>query len=158
MREIDRIYIHTSDSSFGSVEEIRKWHKAKGWDDIGYHIVITNGYLHSNDTYNIQLDGTAGMGRPFDVEGAHVLGDNDTSLGICVVGTDWDTWSSLQMSELINVCKKLMDKYDILASNVLGHFETRGVPTEKTCPFSSYYSEDNKDLAVKAMNIFRGIL
>jgi len=155
MRKIDRIYIHTSDSSFGSVEEIRRWHvKDRGFDDIGYHIVITNGVLHSGAKYDIKMDGVSGMGRPFEVEGAHVLGDNETSIGVCVVGEEWDKWSSLQLTELIDVCKKLMKKYGIRAENVLGHFETRGVPTEKTCPFGKEDFEYSKS----AMGFFREML
>ena len=53
--------------------EIRRWHRAKGWVDIGYHFVI-------------KRDGTVEKGRPQDVTGAHVEGFNSVSLGICMVG------------------------------------------------------------------------
>ncbi len=52
---------------------IRKWHRANGWVDIGYHYVI-------------KRDGTVERGRPEDVVGAHVAGHNSTSIGICLVG------------------------------------------------------------------------
>jgi hypothetical protein len=53
--------------------EIRRWHLAKGWADIGYNIVIPR-------------DGTIQIGRPLDYAGAHVEGYNSSALGICLVG------------------------------------------------------------------------
>lgn len=53
--------------------EIRKWHIARGWTDIGYNIVILR-------------DGVIQIGRPLDHMGAHVEGYNDRSLGVCLVG------------------------------------------------------------------------
>jgi len=55
------------------VDEIRGWHKAKGWSDVGYHYVI-------------KRDGTIQFGRPQDLMGAHVQGYNVDSLGICLIG------------------------------------------------------------------------
>lgn len=49
------------------------WHKARGWNDIGYHYVI-------------YLDGTIAKGREIDVIGAHCQGNNKDSIGICYVG------------------------------------------------------------------------
>lgn len=54
-------------------KEIRAWHKAKGWQDIGYHYVI-------------RRDGTVEKGRSETAIGAHVGGHNSNSLGICLVG------------------------------------------------------------------------
>lgn len=53
--------------------EIAIWHKAKGWLDIGYNIVIPR-------------DGSIQVGRPLDYCGAHVEGYNSRALGICLVG------------------------------------------------------------------------
>ncbi len=55
------------------VKEIREWHKARGWDDIGYHYVI-------------RRDGTVESGRPLESQGAHVLGHNHEAVGVCMVG------------------------------------------------------------------------
>lgn len=55
------------------VEEIRKWHKDRGWDDVGYHFVI-------------RRNGTVEAGRPLNVAGAHVEGWNHCTWGICLVG------------------------------------------------------------------------
>lgn len=54
-------------------DEIRRWHKAKEWSDIGYNIVI-------------RRSGQVEVGRPLDYPGAHVAGFNSRSLGICLVG------------------------------------------------------------------------
>lgn len=53
--------------------EIRQWHLARGWADIGYNIVLPR-------------DGTIQIGRPLDYCGAHVEGFNNRALGICLVG------------------------------------------------------------------------
>jgi hypothetical protein len=55
------------------VDEIRSWHLARGWSDIGYHYVI-------------RRDGRVEEGRPSDVPGAHARGHNAESLGLCLVG------------------------------------------------------------------------
>lgn len=80
MNKITNIVIHASDTfpdmDIG-VKEIRQWHKDKGWSDIGYHYVI-------------RRDGTIEVGRRNAdgnyVKGAHVLGLNENSLGICMIG------------------------------------------------------------------------
>lgn len=76
MREITRIIVHCSDTPASmdiGVDEIRKWHKEKGWSDIGYHFVI-------------RRNGTIETGRPIEIPGAHVKGHNHDSIGICLIG------------------------------------------------------------------------
>lgn len=53
--------------------QIREWHLAKGWADIGYHFVIPR-------------SGDLELGRPLDVIGAHVSGFNSYSVAACMVG------------------------------------------------------------------------
>ncbi|MCI5038438.1 MAG: N-acetylmuramoyl-L-alanine amidase [Donghicola eburneus] len=62
------------------VAEIRRWHLARGWSDIGYHAVG-------------HQDGSIGLGRDRDHDGdiweeigAHVAGHNRTTLGYCLIG------------------------------------------------------------------------
>jgi N-acetylmuramoyl-L-alanine amidase len=72
----DYIAIHcsaTRPSQDIGVADIRRWHLAQGWVDVGYHFVI-------------RRDGTLETGRPAHVYGAHVAGFNDKSIGICLVG------------------------------------------------------------------------
>lgn len=75
-RPFDSIIIHCTATKAGRtvhVADVRKWHQAQGWDDIGYH-------------YLIALDGTIEVGRHIDVIGAHCRGHNHGSVGICYVG------------------------------------------------------------------------
>ena len=76
MRTIDKIIIHCSATPEGrphSVEDIRRWHKAQGFADVGYHYVIG-------------LDGAVFRGRPLEQAGAHCRGQNAHSIGICYIG------------------------------------------------------------------------
>lgn len=75
-RRIDEIIVHCSDTPEGrhhTVADIRAWHKAKGWNDIGYH-------------YLVYIDGAIHNGRSVDISGAHCSGHNSNSIGICYVG------------------------------------------------------------------------
>lgn len=53
--------------------EIRRWHLANGWSDIGYHWLIDR-------------DGALLAGRPETLIGAHVIGRNQGTIGICLIG------------------------------------------------------------------------
>lgn len=53
--------------------EIRRWHLANGWADIGYHWLIDR-------------DGKILSGRAETVIGAHVEGHNSGTIGICLIG------------------------------------------------------------------------
>lgn len=145
MQQITHLILHCSDSEWGNANEIRNWHKAKGWRDIGYHFVIQNGkptYSHfSSKTYIRSLDGAIECGRDLDAdsyiqdneEGAHAFGYNRNSVGICVVGRDNITES--QRIALNQLCLDLCKIYNILPENVLGHCETpSGKAQGKTCP------------------------
>lgn len=54
-------------------DEIRRWHMANGWRNIGYHFVIGR-------------DGALAEGRPLSEIGAHVRGHNQGTIGICLIG------------------------------------------------------------------------
>src|SRR5690625_2478479 len=57
------------------VKEIDRWHRARGFFEVGYHAVI-------------RRDGTLELGRDWDDIGAHARegGFNRTSIGVCLVG------------------------------------------------------------------------
>ncbi len=140
MKKITNLIVHCSDSEWGDTNEIRKWHKAKGWRDIGYHIVILNGRILPD--FALQpLDGSMDIGRPFDGDsviedneiGAHTLGYNDHSLGIC--GIAKKEWTPSQIKSLLALIKALQEHFGIPIQNVLGHCETDSGRREgKTCP------------------------
>jgi N-acetylmuramoyl-L-alanine amidase len=73
-----RITVHCTATKNGvavPAAEIDRWHKAKGWTKIGYHLVI-------------QPDGEAEAGRGLNEQGAHVEGANKDNVGIVMAGTD----------------------------------------------------------------------
>lgn len=76
MRTITLIIIHCSATPEGkdyTVQDIDRWHKARGWKGIGYHYVIYR-------------DGSIHKGRPEEQVGAHCLNHNKHSIGICYIG------------------------------------------------------------------------
>ena len=108
MRNVNEIIVHCSATREGqqvTVDTIRDWHLAKGWNDIGYH-------------FYIDLDGTINKGRDIDKMGAHCKGHNRNSIGICYCGgveadgkTPKDTRTQEQKDSLLNVLKTLKAMY-----------------------------------------------
>src|SRR3954471_5096358 len=126
------IIVHCSASEFGTVEMIRAWHLDRGFNDIGYHYVILNGQPEKGKFFPGH-DGKIEVGRPEDEIGAHCLGFNKISIGICCVG-DKD-FTNDQRQSLRALVKKLMFQYSIPPADVLGHCETDSGKAEgKTCP------------------------
>lgn len=102
------VVLHCSASNFGNAALIEQWHLARGWQGIGYHYVILNGWIASG-CYHAFFDGHIETGRPMDddpfvsgqEQGAHVRGHNKQSVGICLIGqsgqfTDRQLNSALQ--------------------------------------------------------------
>lgn len=76
MRKITEIIVHCSATKEGrnfSASDIDRWHREKGWNGIGYHYVVC-------------LDGQVQEGRPLEIAGAHCVGHNSNSIGICYIG------------------------------------------------------------------------
>lgn len=125
MRKITKIIVHCTATPEGknyTVDTIRKWHIAKGWSDIGYH-------------YIIYLDGSVHKGRDEKIVGAHCLGQNANSIGVCYVGgvatdgkTPKDTRTEAQKRSLIDLLKKLKAKYP--KASIFGHRDFAA----KACP------------------------
>ena len=131
MREIKKIILHCSDSDFGSASLIRKWHtKERGWDDIGYHYVITNGVQSSMYPYVLEDDGVIQEGRPIEISGAHVKGQNSHSIGICLIGKHHFTARQLY-DALPTLLQILLPTHGLTFDNVYGHNEFN---PEKSCP------------------------
>ncbi len=125
MRSINKIIIHCSATIEGkdyTVEQIRSWHiRDNGWKDIGYHFVIYR-------------DGSIHAGRPIEQIGAHCLGMNNHSIGICYIGgmdinrKPKDTRTPEQKTALISLVKLL--KASFPDATVHGHNEF----ANKSCP------------------------
>lgn len=124
--KIEYLIIHHTERNFDAPPLVKIRHKyLRGWDSIGYHFLIDNGLLTS--------DGRLYSGRDERLEGAHALGFNKKSLGICIIG-DFDSShpTSKQMDSLISLLRRKIDQYEISPENVLGHNELPGV--RKSCP------------------------
>lgn len=68
-----RIIFHHSLADYSQAEVIRKWHLERGFDDIGYHrVILKNGVVQA--------------GRDIGLVGAHALGKNADSIGVCLEG------------------------------------------------------------------------
>ncbi len=137
---ITHIIVHCSDSEWGTAREIRKWHLEKGWKDIGYHFVILNGAVLPGTEF-FSLNGSVECGRELDGDlfiedneaGAHTLGYNEASIGVCLVLKRAPTIEQLDALKrlLLELCKK----FSVPVKNVLGHRETEsGKAQGKTCP------------------------
>lgn len=103
-KETSLIIIHHSATENGNAEIFRRFHKeTNGWDDIGYHFVITNGKGGP--------DGEIQKGRGLQKQGAHARGRNHNSIGICLVGNN--KFTEKQKEALIRLLVKLCIMYQI---------------------------------------------
>lgn len=119
---------------------IDEWHRARGWNGIGYHYVIIN------DRHAELPDGTVQSGRPPGTPGAHVEGLNMRSVGICCAGNgDVDPFTEAQLESLVKLVSMLIDEYPALGvDSVIGHREINRLVadglvearyrTSKSCP------------------------
>ena len=125
MRNIKRIILHCSATPEGkdySVADIDSWHRAQGYDCIGYHYVVYR-------------DGTVHPGRPVEKAGAHCKGHNSDSVGVCYIGgcaadgkTPKDTRTPAQKGAMEALVRKLLKQYP--GATVHGHNEYAA----KACP------------------------
>ena len=116
MRAVNKIVIHCSATREGvnvSATTIDGWHRKRGFDQIGYHYVIS-------------LDGAITAGRPVNVMGAHVGGGgNRASIGIAYIGgvdanlKAKDTRTEAQKAALIKIIKILKNIYP--EASIHGH-------------------------------------
>lgn len=107
-RNIEELIVHCSATPEGkdyTVDNIRQWHLAEGFSDIGYHYVIYR-------------DGSIHIGRNESISGAHCTGHNTISIGICYIGglasdgkTPKDTRTPAQKVALLKLLKELKTKY-----------------------------------------------
>ncbi|MDA3837588.1 MAG: N-acetylmuramoyl-L-alanine amidase [Candidatus Delongbacteria bacterium] len=134
-REINTLIIHCSATEFGNKSLFKRWHHARGWDDVGYHYIILNSYPLKKQWYektpNFTSDGKIEKGRPEENIGAHTRLHNDNSIGICLVGER--TFTSKQFLSLKRLVEKLQKKYNL--KTIKGHYEYDTAQEQgKTCP------------------------
>ncbi|PQJ58196.1 lysozyme [Vibrio chagasii] len=106
------------------VNDIRRWHKKRGWRDVGYHFVI-------------RRDGKVELGRPLSQTGAHVKGHNKSNIGVCMIGgcdakqQPDDNFTFSQRKALFGLVAALQEQFSISDKAVKGHKDW-GV--NKACP------------------------
>lgn len=124
-RKITEIIIHctaTPEGRYVTADQVDLWHRHRGFRMIGYH-------------YLILLDGTVMRGRPEDEMGAHCLGHNLQSIGVCYVGgldketlQPKDTRTEEQKRAMRNLVARLRRRYP--GATLHGHREFAA----KACP------------------------
>jgi len=126
MQEVKYIVVHCTATQLSqrvSVEDLDSWHKAKGWSGIGYH-------------WYIDQDGKTWAGRAEQYAGAHVVGYNHCSIGICyegginAQGQPADTRTEKQKAALLAKLQELKAHYP--SAIILGHRDFPNV--HKSCP------------------------
>ena len=126
MRQIKEIIVHCSATREGEnfeVAEIRKWHLARGFSDIGYH-------------FYIDLYGEIHKGRDISKIGAHCKGHNRNSIGICYCGgveadgkTPKDTRNTEQRRALVAVLRTLKAMYPNAVIHSHSDFANKACPS-----------------------------
>ena len=123
-RNINKIIVHCTATPEGRVEtvqSIRNMHLKNGWSDIGYH-------------YLIGLNGERWVGRDVNLVGAHCVGYNANSIGVCYVGgvdkrlKPKDTRTKEQKAALLALLKDLRKLYP--KAKIYGHCDF----SAKKCP------------------------
>ena len=126
MRKIELIVIHCSATRVDRrlpVDALERSHRARGFNGIGYHYYITR-------------DGVTHPCRAEERVGAHALGYNARSIGICYEGgldkdgQPADTRTALQRASMEALVRSLLADYP--HAEVLGHCDLPGV--QKSCP------------------------
>ena len=128
------IIVHCSATPEGRevrATDIRRWHtRDRGFSDIGYHFVVS-------------IDGTVETGRPLHRSGAHCLGHNRHSVGICYVGglnrhfKSADTRTAKQRATLERLITTLKQAFP--EAIVYGHRDF----ARKDCPCFNAHAEYN---------------
>lgn len=107
-RQITEIIVHCSATPEGkdyTVKDIDSWHRARGFNQIGYHWVIYR-------------SGEIVPARSESLIGAHCTGHNAKSIGVCYIGgmdkdnkAPKDTRTPEQKESLIKLLKELKSRY-----------------------------------------------
>jgi hypothetical protein len=131
-KPVDTIFVHCSATRPDwmaemtldeKIKEITKWHRGRGFGDIGYHWIIDR-------------NGQIAKGRPEETTGAHVAGYNTGSIGICLIGghgsNESDPFSKNYTLEQETALRKLIEeiKGRTKIKSIHGHNEVAA----KACP------------------------
>lgn len=99
------------------VTELRKWHKARGWEDVGYHRII-------------RRSGVIELGRPIMAVGSHAKGRNHDTVAVCLVGgvamdgSPEDNFTAAQKRALRDLLRDWQKQFP--GAEILGHRDLYG--------------------------------
>ena len=122
-RRVDRVFLHCSASdvpAHDTVEMLRIWHLARGFNDIGYHF-----FIHKN--------GDVSRGRDIEKAPAAQRGHNLRTIAICLHGLREEKFTQLQYAALKTLCTDI-DKAYLKQVSFHGHCEV----SAKACPVFDY--------------------
>lgn len=106
----------------GSADDVHRAHLANGWAGIGYHFFV-------------RKDGGVYRGRPADKVGAHTVGINSRSVGICFEGNfQRETMNSSQLKAGAELIAYLKGMYPSAVVKKHGDFNATACPG-KNFPF-----------------------
>lgn len=137
------IVIHHSGTESGSASEFDHYHRnVKGWDELAYHFVIGNG--------KGAPDGVIEVGSRWEKSkhGAHAgnLEMNDIGIGICLVGNFEQTYpTEKQLKSLRKLLRRLISKYEIPVSHIIGHRQVNMGKKQTKCPGRNFNLEEIKE-------------
>jgi len=128
------IIIHHSATDEGSALSFDKYHRSRGWKNIGYHFVIDNG---SHGKQDGQIEVSPRWIKRQDGSHCKAGSMNCKAIGICLVGNfNTEKVSEKQMSSLVYLVNILKKYYDIPVRNIMGHGQVKGAKTE--CPGNNF--------------------
>lgn len=146
MKLKDKIIIHRSESPDSrndiGFEDINEWHRARGFRSLnpdtgqfvycGYHIIV-------------RRDKRIELGRSFNQNGAHTLGENARSIGVVYIGMTPNKWQlEVGIPKALDMAKKFICSQDGYPFDgkvqIGGHRDyqkmkkVNGVEVENICP------------------------
>lgn len=136
MKDVLYIVVHCSDTRVSqkvTVDDIRRWHLARNFADIGYHWVIDQ-------------EGNISQGRDEQFAGEHVKHYNQHAIGVCYIGgkdecgKHADTRTPQQKAALWFLLKDLKASYP--KAKIVGHRDFPNVA--KVCPCFDARTEYSK--------------
>ena len=124
-RHVERVFLHCSASEMNMsgkamVDEIRRWHKARGFTDIGYQFLIDKA-------------GLVMTGRSLETRPAAQKGHNTDTIAIMVHGLELDLFPDVALQACKSLCAEINEAYEGRVS-FHGHCEV----SAKACPVFDY--------------------
>jgi len=132
---------HTAGYGSGDVsymKAVQDYHQSLGWGDIGYHFAIGK-------------SGVIMQGRSVNYVGAHAKQPMNTiALGVTLLGNfEYTMPTSAQVNSIVRLLSFLCNKYNISASNIIGHRDVPGPAGSTTCPGNRFYNATNSLSAIR---------